>query len=469
MNIGHVVSHRPAGPLRWRFSALVLAGIFGLTSATAAQDLPPPTAAQMWQIIQTQQAEIAELRGIVDELRSETASPNNSPAATVLASPSSPLTVNRQANEIERLRADLDVANQRIDATAGMIEASAASQEGLGDGWWQRTSLGGYGELHYNGGKKDEIDFHRFVLFVGHRFNDWISLASEIEIEHVLAGDGKPGEVEIEQAFLSFDLTEGAGLRFGETDRHSIDAGLFLVPTGILNSTHEPPTFFGVERNEVEANIIPTTWWEAGVNINGNFGNGFRYNLAYHSGLETPIDGGNAFKIRNGRKKVAKAPAEDPAITARLIWAGMPGVELGVSTQYQVDVTQGALDVDAWLFEAHADIRRGPFGLRALYARWDLGGPEPEAIGRDKQFGWYIEPSWRFQVGDGELGVFGRYARWDNEAGLKGVDREFDQVRLGFNYWPHPDVVIKMDYQFDDAPEGESEDDRINLGVGYQF
>lgn len=467
MNIGQVVSHRLASPLRWCFRALVLAGTIGLTSTTVAQDLPPPTVAQMWQVIQTQQAEIAELRGIVEELRSETANPNNSPEAMGLTSPSSPATVNRQANEIERLRADLDIANQRIDATAGMIEASAASQETSGDGWWQRTSLGGYGELHYNGGKKDEIDFHRFVLFVGHRFNDWISLSSEIEFEHVATD--RAGEVELEQAFLSFDLTEGLGLRFGETDRHALDTGVILVPTGILNKTHEPPTFFGVERNEVEANIIPTTWWEGGVNLHGNFGEGFRYSLAFHSGLETPIAGGNAFKIRNGRNKVSKASAEDPAVTAQLIWAGVPGVEIGVSAQHQADITQGALDVEAWLLEAHVDIRRGPFGLRALYARWDLKGPEPKLIGRDAQYGWYIEPSWRFPAGSGEIGVFARYAEWNNEGGLKGVDREFDQVRLGFNYWPHPDVVIKMDYQFDDAPEGESEDDRINLGVGYQF
>ena len=37
--------------------------------------------------------------------------------------------------------------------------------------------------------------------------------------------------------------------------------GVFLIPVGILNETHEPPTFYGVERS-VEKNIIPTTWWK---------------------------------------------------------------------------------------------------------------------------------------------------------------------------------------------------------------
>lgn len=445
------------------FSALALISIMATSNPAWAQDSEVPSIETMWQIIQQQQAEIQALRGEVENLRRPSSSAASAPQSAL------PAPQNTQAAEIKQLRADLNVATQRIEATADLIESAEVAEPASGGNWWQRTTLGGYGELHYNGGEKDEIDLHRFVLFAGHRFNNWISLSSEIEFEHALIGEGKGGEVEIEQAFLSFDLTEGFGFRFGETDRHSLDAGLFLVPVGILNETHEPPTFFGVERNEVEKNIIPSTWWEAGLKLHGSFGEGFRYNLAYHSGLETPITGGNAFKIRSGRNKVSKASADDPAITAQLTWAGVPGVELGVTTQYQADITQGALDVDAWLFEAHANIRRGPFGLRALYARWDLNGPEPKLIGRDEQYGWYIEPSYRFPVGDGEIGVFGRYSEWNNEAGLKDDNREFSQLQFGLNYWPHPNVVIKMDYQFDDAPEGGSEDDRINLGVGYQF
>ena len=46
-------------------------------------------------------------------------------------------------------------------------------------------------------GDKEEIDFHRWVLFLNHRFSDRIKLFSELELEHSLAGDGKPGEVEL--------------------------------------------------------------------------------------------------------------------------------------------------------------------------------------------------------------------------------------------------------------------------------
>jgi hypothetical protein len=37
------------------------------------------------------------------------------------------------------------------------------------------------------------------------------------------------------------------------------------------------------------------------------------------------------------------------------------------------------------------------------------------------------------------------------------------------NYWPHPQIVLKADYQIEDRPAGQVDDDRINLGVGFMF
>ena len=53
---------------------------------------------------------------------------------------------------------------------------------------------------------------------------------------------------------------------------------------------------------------------------------------------------------------------------------------------------------------------------------------------------------------------------WDNG----GVgDTEENQTDFGINYWPHEDVVIKADYQMQNAAAGDK--DGFNLGVGYQF
>ena len=316
-----------------------------------------------------------------------------------------------------------------------------------------KTSIGGYGELHYNNIEDaEEIDFHRFVLFFGHEFTDSVRFFSELELEHSLAGDDKPGEVELEQAYIEMDLTDSTSLK----------TGLFLIPVGILNETHEPPTFYGVERNPVEKNIIPATWWEAGAGINTKFGDGFSADFAIHSGLNVPTDGSKSFLIRSGRQKVAEASADSLAYTARLKYTGVPGLELAATYQIQDDVTQGALDAGATLFSAHAAYSKGSFGLRALYAMWDIDGTEAAALGRDEQEGFYIEPSYRINE---RFGVFVRYNAWDNNAG-DTADTENKQTNYGLNYWPHEDVVLKFDFE---NRSGAQDGDGFNLGVGYQF
>lgn len=363
--------------------------------------------------------------------------------------------------EVERLKAELERQKPQGPSvpSGGQYVAphESVSEARLmhGAGSAGQTVVGGYGELHYNNlDSKKEMDFHRFVLFLGHHFTDRLRFFSELELEHSVAGEGKKGEIELEQAFVEFDLT----------DTHRAQLGLILVPVGILNEVHEPPTFYGVERNPVETNIIPTTWWEGGAGVKGKLAAGWKYDLTVSSGLNVPTSGAEAFKIRSGRQKVAEAKANDLAYTARIKWTGAAGVELATTLQYQHDLTQGALSepVSATLVAAHAIVQRGPFGLRALYARWDLDGQGPKAIGRDVQKGWYLEPSFKFTP---KLGVFARYHKWDNEAG-DATDSKQQQTNVGLNWWPHERVVLKFDVQ---GQSGAVNDDGFNLGIGYMF
>ena len=364
--------------------------------------------------------------------------------------------------ENQALKRQLASTEQKASAASAQIEKVAAAESTGGAGWAENTQIGGYGELHYNnldgeGGAsdKDELDFHRFVLYFGHQFTDRIRFFSELEVEHSFfsSSSGK-GEIEVEQAYVEFDLNAN----------HRAKAGLFLLPVGILNETHEPPAFYGVERNPVEAAIIPSTWWAGGMGLSGNLGAGFGYDLAVHEGLNT--NAGASYAVRSGRQKTSEARATDLATTARLSWTGIPGLTLAGTFQHQTDITQG-LDATAGsanLYEVHGVFNRGPFGLKALYARWDLDGSGPAAIGADEQMGWYIEPAFRINE---QWGVFARYNEWDNRAGISG-NTEKQQTNFGANFWPHPDVVLKADYQIQDNDDGKNQDG-FNLGVGYQF
>jgi hypothetical protein len=319
------------------------------------------------------------------------------------------------------------------------------------------TIISGYGEMHYNnlsnGQGEDEnlLDFHRFVLFVGHEFSQDIRFFSEFEIEHAhlqdTADGSSEGSLSVEQAYVQFDISE----------YRRIDAGVILVPIGIINETHEPATFYGVERNPVEVRIIPTTWREGGAMLSGHHASGFSYDLLISSGL----DGGT--NIRGGRQKVSYAVANNLAATVRGKYTGVPGLELAATFQYQDDMTQDTADDigSATLIETHARWYVSDFTFTGLYARWDIDGSGASSTQTDIQEGAYLEASYKF---NSPWGVFFRQSQWDN--GGAG-DTSKLQANAGFNYWPHENVVLKADYQAQNDIAGDW--DGLNLGVGYQF
>ncbi len=61
---------------------------------------------------------------------------------------------------------------------------------------------------------------------LSHEFNDWIKFTSELEVEHsFVEGGEESGEVELEQAYLDFLLSE----------KFNVRAGVLLMPIGIIN------------------------------------------------------------------------------------------------------------------------------------------------------------------------------------------------------------------------------------------
>ena len=400
-----------------------------LPLAATAADKAPPTIEELWEIIQQQQAEIEALKS--------------------------------QQQDTAKQAADAD---EKAEAAVVAVEESGSTASSQSS-WADRTTIGGYGELHYNNINNDgiddkkEIDFHRFVLFFGHEFTDKLRFFSELELEHALAGDGKKGEVELEQAYIEYDIRDNLQTR----------GGVFLMPVGILNETHEPTTFYGVERNDVESIIVPSTWWEAGGGLNGYFDNGISWDLALTSGLAIPTTGDNAFRVRSGRQKVSEAIANDFAYTGRLKYTGIQGLELAGTLNYQSDASQESGDgLDSGLlFETHAIYQNGPYQLRALYAGWDFDGSAVKAADADRQHGWYIEPSIR------PWQQLGFYARYEDLDGARTRDK-FKQWEIGANYWPHEDVVLKIDYRNRnvdtvDIAAKSVDFSAFDLGIGYQF
>jgi hypothetical protein len=364
---------------------------------------------------------------------------------------------NANANDIEALKEQVAALQEQINALAEQQTQQAAPEK-------SKLSIGGYGELHYNNiGDKKELDFHRFILYTGYEFSEKVRFFSELELEHSIAGDGQDGEIELEQAYIEFDLNKGLQSR----------AGIMLVPVGILNQTHEPDTFYGVERNPVEKHIIPTTWWGGGLSLHSDRAKPWAFDIMVAEGLKTSekfdSDGNliptSPFSIRSGRQKTSKAEASDLSYTGRVRYTGFSNLVVSATARYESNLSQGEIpDVgSATLLESNLIYNKNDFTFKALYARWSINGSGAAAVSSDKQRGFYIEPS--YKIND-RVGVFARYNEWNNSTLGTELERQFD---FGFNYWVHPNVVLKADYQRIGDHRNNKVDSGFNLGVGYSF
>lgn len=353
---------------------------------------------------------------------------------------------------VEQLEKLLD---ERVDRLATAIE----TQNQVAD--TRNVHIGGYGELHFNlleqgDEERRELDFHRFVLFFGYDFSQTIRLFSEFEVEHVIASAGNRGAVELEQAYLEMDLGSHSQLQ----------TGLLLTPLGIINETHEPPTFYGVERPVIETTVIPTTWYVNGINYRYRLDSGWQFDAMISEGLKTedPTSAADAepFNLKSGKQKGSFAAAYDLAYTGRLAYTGIPGLNISAYVQYQSDLDQSAKSSyadAATLLGGHLIYQTGDWQLKALVAQWFLDGDEAENAGKEAQFGTYLELAWKPLT---RFAVFARHSLWSLE---KDIDAQ--QTDIGLSYFAHKNVVFKLDTQVQNDDAGDVSG--INLGMGYQF
>lgn len=355
---------------------------------------------------------------------------------------------------------------------------SSFAQQGQG------ATIGGYGELHYNdvtynaNGEQTpgELDFHRFILFAGYDFNDWISFRSELELEHTLVEDDKGGEVALEQAYVDLRYKPEFGVR----------AGIMLVPVGIVNPTHEPPTFNGVERPNVERYIIPSTWRESGIGIYGKFRSGLSYQAYLMAGLDASgITGSGG--IRGARQKAFESSTDNWALTGRLDYQANLNLKFGASYFYS-DLSTNAQFGDAMegamlnMIEGHAIYTNKGFEARLLGVYSDISNAEDvndvfgNSIG-ESQYGGYLEAGYdllRFSdsVSEQQLIMFARGEIYDTQLTtadvIDNVENERIEYTFGLTYKPAPRVAFKADYQLLQSA-GVKDIQQLNLGVGYNF
>lgn len=334
-----------------------------------------------------------------------------------------------------------------------------------------KTTLGGYGELHYNYAKDKgmdatkKLDFHRFVIFFSHAWSEKWSFKSELEIEHnLIVGGKKSGEVELEQAYVNYHHSDLFGFR----------AGVVLPSAGFLNEYHEPPLFLSVERPSYAKYIIPTTWFGNGAAIYGQYNN-FNYKLTVMEGFNgAGIKAGGT--IRGGRVKGYKANAEELLYNAAVNYTGFSGLVVGSSFSTNKAVVNADTSIGVSLFELHAKYEANNVIVVAEYGNIsytdnNAGFTIENAMGYYVDFGYNISSLLNCK---GQVIPWFRYSDYNTAAKVKGggsAEKANHHTKwlVGLTIKPINEVVFKFEYGQDKAELKDDPKTLINLGVGYMF
>jgi hypothetical protein len=355
--------------------------------------------------------------------------------------------------------------------------------------------IGGYGEVHYNQPvspdirKNGTLDVHRIIMMLGYQFNDKVQFVSELEFEHV-------SEVYVEQAFLQYKLSNSVNFR----------GGLILTPMGIINEYHEPTTFNGVERPQIDNAISPSTWREIGFGITGVIlPVSLRYQAYLMNGFNS-FDGqariGGASGLRGGRQKGVESYISSPNFSGKVEYFGIRGLNLGLSGYF--GDTQSTLyngidkNDEAALAKADssvvgismigADARYSYKGLKLTGQLYYTNLSNTGAFNQftkgksggnlgSSMYGYYIDLGYnvlRTVKTEKQLIPFVRYSNYDthytvSENMTDNLSYQKNVVTTGLSFFLTQGAVVKADLQFVKTGVTDKYATTFNAGFGVMF
>lgn len=412
----------------------------------------------------------------------------------------------------------IGAAQAQIDAADSVLNHAGKS----------RFSIGGYGEVAYSRNfysdhvsrysapedhaddpSHGKFDLPHVVVYMGYDFGKGWTMGTEIEFEH--GGNGiayekedeeggeweqeteKGGEVELEQFWIQKSFAGWANIRLGH----------IVVPVGLNNAHHEPLNFFTVYRPEGENTIMPSTWHQTGFSFWGRYKD-FRYEAQLLAGLNA-----DHFTNTGWIKKGHKSPLEyDIAnkygIAARVDNYTIPGLRIGlsgyyghtignsypndatgVSATYKGKLVIGSIDftynAHNWIVRGQADY--GYLGdadqLKSLYNRLSSKSPyhhsaqvssHAYAIGIEAGYDIFSQIS-KLRAKRMKLYLFGRYDNYNSYASkTNNVSYDYtakQAMTFGLNYYPIPQIAVKMDYSCRYLKSQYNNEPSLNIGIAY--
>jgi hypothetical protein len=388
-------------------------------------------------------------------------------------------------------------------------------------------TLSGYGAVNYynydydtDPSLRNKTDVERLNLYLGYKFNDKISLRSEIEYEH--GGTGatleydvheeagefeqeieQGGEVKLEQLYINFDINPWLKIKVGRMKIHF----------GLAQSLDRPTQYFTAYRPEMENEVLPLGWYENGIQLYGTFWGRLNYELSLVNGLDSSGFSSRGWIKEGHQGKFEMNNAQSLAVAGRLdykfgtrkdTYVGIAGyVGDSAPNRPKKDMKKSAY---VTLFEGHASYNENYLRFNTIFLWGNLENSDVVSRANSKLSKTLGVK--RNAVGKNALGVsaelgydilhlinnntkqllypFFRYDYYNTMYEVEGnvvqnPKWERSTITTGVNWFVHPQIVFKAHYSnrrlgsqnYDPATliytGKKQKENTFSLGVGFTF
>lgn len=366
-----------------------------------------------------------------------------------------------------------------------------------------------YGKDRYNDPKgspkenRSSISIPRLILEFDYKFTDQLEFVAEIEFEHGGTGAAleleyeEMGEYEMEIEKAGEVVLEQFWIKKRFSDAFNIKIGHMIVPISNTNKRHLPTQFFTSSRPEGEVNILPSTWHETGIALEGSFKK-FKYELQLINGLDA--NGfSSAYWIKNGKQGIFEdVKMTQPAIVAYLENQSIKNLLVNASFYYgnsakNTSKTPKMKGINGTVSIAHVgfDYNNKNLICRANFVYGNLSDSEKiTKVNRNisKNIQYSRTPvaqnamTYSVEFGYDLLHLFGRkeklfpFVRYDyynamqKTTGIILQDTRFNRqvISTGLNYFITPYMALKIDYSRRILDKGNYNNENT-LGVALVF
>ncbi len=393
---------------------------------------------------------------------------------------------------------------------------------------WDNFTLSGYGAInYYNYGKydtdlniKDKFDAERLNLYLGYRFNNWISLKTEIEFEH--GGTGSTIELDTQEEFGEYEKEIEAGgevkveqihIDFKILPYFNVRVGRMKLHLSLAQNLDRPIQYFTTYRPDMENEILPLGWYENGIQFYGNFWKDrLRYEVSITNGLDATGFSSRNW-IQNGhQQRFEMAVGNSLAYSARLDYkfGTNKNTYFGIAAYINdaaANRPKNDMDVSAYvtLFEGHITYDENHLKFSSVFLYGNLENSNivsrknanlsnnlgvkrtpvgKNAIGYSADIGYELLHF--LDIKNQKLYPFMRYEYYDTMYQTEGaVVRkprwQRSAITGGINWFIHPQVVFKAHYstktlgsEHYDAVSSLStgkkqKENTFSLGIGFSF